>query len=173
VPDEVSQQFNNVFLGRIPDGVEIDMSGPISTWFHLLDGGMFTTMNFGVIERTPSGLELTRDFYISNMGSEDVFVKIRPSYPLKFYANDKYPSQFGQGHYRNPSFKHIKNELGIIQVGEFGLENVKTLIPAGTYHTFTMTINVNDLTNYWQHVITMIACKLVLLSLRFIIWLIN
>jgi hypothetical protein len=145
VPDEVAQQFNEVFLGRIPDGVEIDMSADLYDWFHLLEGPIFDTLNFGVIERTPSGLELTRDFYISNMGSESVFVKIRPSYPLKFYANDKYPSQFGQGHYRNPSFKHIKNELGITQVGEFGLENVKTLIPAGTYHTFTMTINVNEL----------------------------
>tara|TARA_R110002020_G_scaffold208552_2_gene414382 strand:+ start:571 stop:7656 length:7086 start_codon:yes stop_codon:yes gene_type:complete len=145
VSDEVSQQFNEVFLGRIPDGAEIDMSGPISTWFHLLEGPMFLdTLNFGNVERTPSGTEVTRDFYISNMGDENVFVKIRPSYPLKFYANDKYPSQFGQGHYRNPSFKHIKNELGITQVGQFGLENVKTLIPAGTYHTFTMTINVNE-----------------------------
>ena len=144
VSDEVAQQINEVFLGRIPEGVDLDISGNIDLWSQNLDGYFFDIMNFGNVERTTSGTTVTRDFYISNMGSEDVFVKIRPNQSLKFYANAKSSSQFGEGHYRNPSFKHIKNELGITQVGQFGLENVKTLIPAGTYHTFTMTINVNE-----------------------------
>jgi hypothetical protein len=141
--DSIGEQ-QQVFLGRIPEGVEIDVYTNIDTWYYLLDGGMFSTMNFGVIERSPIGLQVTRDFYISNMSDEDVQVKIRPTFNLKFYADSKYPMQFGNGHYRNPSFVDIKNEAGITQVGSTGLENVKTTIPAGTYHTFTMRINVNE-----------------------------
>ena len=145
LPEEQAQQINEVFLGRIPEGVDLDISGNIGYWYESLDGSFYDMMDFGFVERTPSGNTVTRDLYISNMGSEDVFVKIRPRQYLKFYANDQYPeAPSTKGHYRNPSFSSIKNEAGITQVGQFSLQPVKTLIPAGTYHTFTMTINVNE-----------------------------